>query len=373
MKTIAFDVSYIQRQRTGYGRFSLELLKALIAGDRQNRYLLHGWSYSLDAEIIRSFKRGNVDVKIAKIPGFIKRAYWNTLRAPKLETLIGDFDIFHGAEPMLPPTAKPQIATLYDLSYKRFPQFFERSVLQWNSYVQRSVKEASMIIVPSENTKNDILQLFHISEEKIIVVYLPVSEQFSPVKSEHDETMKRRYGLAEDFILFTGTMEPRKNIPFIISGFERLQKNHPDLQLVLAGKKGWLSDEIFKSMDRSPSRQKIKYLDFVSEDDLSSLYRSALCFVYPSIYEGYGLPVLEAMASGTPVITSKSSSLGEIAGDAALLIDPLQIDELVSAMEMIYSDQSLRNSLKTKGIDRVKQFSRKNAVDKVLNIYQSIG
>jgi glycosyltransferase involved in cell wall biosynthesis len=167
-------------------------------------------------------------------------------------------------------------------------------------------------------------------------------------------------------------MEPRKNIPFIIKGFEKFQMNHTGIQLVLAGKKGWLSEEIFKTLERSPSAKSIKYLDFVSEEDLCSLYRSAICFVYPSLYEGFGLPVLEAMASGTPVITSKTSSLGEIARDASLLIEPTHIDEFVAALETICGDSTLRNELSAKGLERAKQFSHKNAADTVMGIYRTI-
>jgi glycosyltransferase involved in cell wall biosynthesis len=372
MATIAFDVSYIQRQRTGYGRFSLELLKSLIKNDKQNRYLLHGWSHSLDTTELQKFRGENVELKIATIPGFIKRMYWNTIRAPKIETVIGSFDIFHGAEPMLPPTANAKIATLHDLSYKRFPQFFQANVLRWDRFVQRSLIEADIIIVPSQNTRKDAIELFRIPAEKIVVVYIPISGQFSSQKSVNDENVRRRYGLSDEFVFFSGTMEPRKNIPFIIRGFEKFQKNHSGIQLVLAGKKGWLSEEIFKAMERSPSGKSIKYLDFVSEEDLCSLYRSAICFVYPSLYEGFGLPVLEAMASGTPVITSKTSSLGEIAGDASLLIEPTRIDEFLNALETICGNSNLRNELVAKGLERVKQFSHKNAADTIMGIYRTI-
>ena len=370
---IAFDVSYIQTKRAGYGRFSLELLKALIEHDRENKYLLHGWSFSLDMNELLKFKGANVELRSARIPGFFKRAYWNTLRAPKLETLIGDFDLFHGAEPMLPPTGKKKIATLYDLSYKKFPQFFESGVLDWDPYVTRTVNEADSIIVPSINTKNDLVSFFSVPPEKVRVVHLPAAKCFSPERSKEDVSLQSRYGLGANFILFTGSLEPRKNIPLLIKAFEQVHQNHLDIQLVLAGKRGWLFEEIFKVLERSPAKQNIRYLDYVPEQDLAALYRSSLFFVYLSLYEGYGLPVIEAMASGTPVITSNSSSLGEIGEGAAILIDPTRVDELVAAMESLYSNPPLRQDFSLMGLSRAKEFSRAAAAGTVLDLYRMLG
>ncbi|MFI5251742.1 MAG: glycosyltransferase family 4 protein [Bacteroidota bacterium] len=370
--TIAFDVSYIQSLRAGYGRFSLELLQGLLKNDQQNRYLLYGWSFSLDNKVLSGFNCDNVELRTLRIPGFVKRLHWNTIRSPKLESLIGNFDIFHGAEPLLPPTAKATIATVYDLAYKKYPQYFESNVLQWDSSIQRSLNGANAIIVPSENTKNDLIVFFTISQDKIHVIHPPASDKFSPNKSERDEKIKERYGINGEFILFTGTFEPRKNIPFLIRGFEKFQENHKNVQLVLVGKPGWLDKDIFQSLRQSKASSNIKYLNYIEEDDLSALYRSAIFFVYPSLYEGYGFPVIEAMASGTPVITSKTSSLGEIACDAALLIDPTNLNELVDAMDALYRNSALRLELRDKGILKTSHLTRETMAHTVIDIYKSI-
>lgn len=368
--TIAFDVSYIQKQRTGYGRYSTELLQGLIENDHDNKYILHGWSYSLDMEKISTYKSDKICLNTTRIPGLIKRTYWNSIRTPKLESLIGEFDIFFGAEPLLPPTGKKTIATMHDLSYKRYPQFFEAGVRKWDPYVIRSMDQANAVIVPSNNTKNDLIELLHVPAEKIHIVYPPVGGNFSPQGSERDKALLREMGTPEQYILFTGTLEPRKNIPFLVKAFERFHRDHPEVYLLIAGKRGWLYDDILKSITHSAASKNIRHLDFVSEEMLQALYRSALFFVFPSIYEGWGSPVAEAMASGTPVITSKTSSLGEIGNNAAFLIDPTRADELTDAMRRLYSDENMRKELNRKGLERVIDFSRRNAAEKILGIYR---
>ncbi len=370
---IVFDVSYIQKRRAGYGRAALELLKSLLALDDQNRYKLFGWSYSMDFAEIRKLSRENVKMSLARIPGPIKRFYWNRVRILPVTWFVGEFDIFHGMEPLLPEVGKRKsIASVYDLSYKRFPEFFEKHVLRWDNSIARSMRNASAIVVPSQHTKADLLEFFKIPEEKVHVIHLPISEMFHVrTGPDRDEAVVSKFGLQFPFALFVGTLEPRKNIVALVKAFESAHREKSmNLHLVLVGKRGWLSREIFDALDSSAVRDRIHYLEYVADEDIASLYRLAQFLVYPSMYEGYGLPVLEAMASGLPVLTSRSSSLKEIAEGAAMLVDPTNPDQLAHAIGELAHKEILRRELSKRGLERVKMFSAESAGKKVLDLYK---
>jgi glycosyltransferase involved in cell wall biosynthesis len=372
---IVFDVSYVQRRRAGYGRAALELLKSLLALDNENRYTLYGWSHSLDREELLKLRSKNVRMSLAKIPGPIKRFYWNRLRTPPIKWFVKEFDIFHSMEPLLPPVGKRKsIATLYDLSYKRFPEFFEDNILRWDNSIARSLRNASAIVVPSQHTKVDLLEFFRVPEDKVHVIHLSISEIFHvQTDPKHDETAVSKFGLEFPFALFVGTLEPRKNIVCLMKAFELAHREKSmKLHLVLVGKRGWLSRGIFDALGSSPVRDKIHYLEYVADEDIASLYRLAQFLVYPSMYEGYGLPVLEAMASGLPVLTTRSSSLKEIAEGAAMLVDPENVDELAHAIGELIGKEILRGELSKRGLERVKRFSAESAGKKVLDLYESL-
>ena len=299
--TIAFDVSYIQTRRAGLGRYATELLRALLATDTENLYKLHGWSYSIDRDWIANLPQRNVQTYVTKIPGFVKRFYWNRLRVPPIEAFIGRFDLFQSIDPFLPPTRnKKTVTTIHDLSYRKFPELFEPNVLRWDPYVLRSVRRASAIIVPSDQTKNDITELFRVPQEKITLVRPPVSQIFSPEPNRSvDEAVMQKHQLGKPFILFVGTIEPRKDVDSLIKAFEILRlERQSDVQLLIVGRRGWLYDKTFEAMRSSTVRDEIHYTDFVPDSELASLYRLSQFVVYPSFYEGHGSPVVEAMASG---------------------------------------------------------------------------
>ncbi len=371
---IAFDVSYIQKNRAGIGRYALELLRALLAEDSTNEYVLHGWSFSLDTKTILGLQNAHVRFSLARIPGFIKRDYWNWMSSPPIELFAGECDVFHSSDPLLPPTRRAKtISTVHDVSYKKFPHFFEGNVLRLDGFIRRSIRNADAILVPSEQTKHDLLELFGAVEEKIHVVHPPVHSIFKPLPEDiQDEQVRLKYRLSPSFLLFVGTLEPRKNIVGLIKAYERVGKENGNIQLVIVGKKGWFYSEIIKGMNASPVRSSIRYLEYVSDEELASLYRMAHCLVYPSFYEGYGLPILEAMASGTPVITSNTSSMKEIAGGCAVLIDPEKNEDLVNAIRLLVDDASLCKDLRVQGLVRVQQYSGEVAARKVLGVYEQL-
>lgn len=373
---IAYDVSHIRVRRAGIGRLATIQLQGLLSSDRRREYVLHGWAPDLDTEKIRTFLRDGVRLSVARIPGVIKRAYWNVLRVPPLETLIGPFDVFHGAEPLLPPVGKRKsIVTFNDSAYYKFPHFYSKGVARkWDYFYRRSLQLASAIIVLSENTRSDLVEMIDLPPERIHVVRPPTDPLFSAERSARDEEdLRRRLSLPEEFLLFVGTMEPRKNIPRLVKAFELfLDEGRNPVHLVIVGRRGWLYEDILGTIASSAVAERIHLLDYVADGDLAVLYRMALMFVFPSLYEGHGYPVVEAMASGTPVITSKTSSLKEIGEGAGLLVDPEDPRDIAGAMDRLYRDPRLREEMAARGRERAAQFSVENAVASVLGLYASL-
>jgi glycosyltransferase involved in cell wall biosynthesis len=370
--TICFDVSYVQHRRAGLGRLITELLPALLEQDSENAYILHGWSYSLDVEKLAELKKPNVTTSLAKIPGNVKRWYWTRARFPFLESLIGAFDIFHSADQFLPPLKHAKsVATVHDLASLKFPEFFDQSVLRMNAFLEEHVHRADMIIVPSEHTKHDVIALMSVPSERIHLVRPPVSSTFSAKPKANDAAIAKKFALEKPYILFVGTLEPRKNVAAVIEAFNRLSAT-TKCELIVVGKKGWMCEPILHAIENSPVNNRIRHLDFVSDDELAVLYRRAMMFVYPSFYEGHGSPVAEAMASGIPIITSANSSLREIADGVALLIDPSKPDEIAEAMHMLLDDEVRRVEMRQRGLHVVEQFSANAAARNVLSIYRSL-
>lgn len=372
---IAFDVSYIQKNRAGIGRHALQLVKALLSEDRRNEYLLHGWSLNLGVEEITRLASQNAALSLSHIPGAVKRFYWNRMRIPHIEALLGNIHIFHSTDPMLPPTLKAKtVCTVHDLAYKKLPDCFEQRVLRWEKYLRRSLRKAHAVVVPSQSTKDDLVEMFGVDSHRVHIVRLPPGEVFSSDLSPHDGGVRKKSHFHRPYLLSVGTMEPRKNVQSLVKAFEIMCADKQlELDMVLVGKKGWLYQDIFRTINTSNVKSRIFYLEYVADGELAALYRRALFTVYPSLYEGYGFPVLEAMASGAPVITSDNSSMKEIAEGAAILIDPHSLEQLVHAMRQLVDDEPLRAELKKEGLKRVQQFTTNSAVTEILRMYEELG
>lgn len=371
---IVFDISYIQGRRAGIGRFSEELLKGLLTADRENSYILHGWSFSVDTEGLRSLTGHDVHLDARRIPGPLKRLYWNRLRRPFLEHLIGDFDVFHSSDPLLPPTRRKTIATVHDLAYRLFPQFFAQHVLDLDPFIRRSLSRADAVIVPSESTRNDLLKMMRIGTDKVSVIRPPANPLFSPLGDEAtDAAVMKKYALDFPYILFVGTIEPRKNILSLVRAYEILRERLPGgPHLVLAGKRGLLSGPSVEAIEGSPASPWIRWLEYVSDTDLAALYRRSEFFVYPSFYEGYGLPVVEAMASGRAVIASNTSSMAEIGASAVKLVDPNDTGNMADALCLLAADGKIREELSRLSLLRASELSGEVPARRLIAIYGSL-
>jgi glycosyltransferase involved in cell wall biosynthesis len=290
---------------------------------------------------------------------------------PKLDVLMNGADVFFSPHFFLAPLSENcrRVTTFHDLSYKRFPEFFTLNQRLWHRFMRPtlSARFSDRIIAVSGSTKADLVEYYHVDPANISVIYNSASLT-RPTDAEL-ETFKRNRQLPARFIFSIGTLEPRKNTDGIIRAFNIL-KSRPgfeDVQLVFGGNKGWECENVFKELEQSPYSKDIRYLGYIS-DNPAYYYSLASVFVYPSFFEGFGLPVIDAMACGAPVITSTTSSMPEITGNAALLVDPYNISAIASAMETILNNPKLADSLRVKGLGQSRYFNWDKAASETLEV-----
>lgn len=265
----------------------------------------------------------------------------------------------------------PTIVSVMDVSYLRFPDTFKKNDLyQLTAWTKYSVQKAKEIITISESSKNDIIKFYKVPKDKIKVVYLGLKDLPSSMVSSKSP---KEYGIEKDFVLFVGTLQPRKNISKLIEAFSLLPEKIRDTHdLVIIGKKGWLFEDILAAPKKYGVESNVKFLDFVSNEDLPGFYKKAEVYVLPSLYEGFGLPVLEAMRYGCPVITSNVSSLPEAGGDAALYFDPESAKDIKDTLEKVLTDKTLREKMREKGTIHYKKFTWEKAAKEVLAVIDSV-
>ncbi len=387
---IGIDINpLLTSPRTGVGEYTFELLNALFTLDKKNQYFLFSNSFSKkhDDQI---WSQKNVHCIHTRVPNKIfhlvmqltKRPYIDELLVKQYEKKnkikIGHLDVFFSPNIGFSSLSKKckKILTVHDVSFELFPKCFSFKMRLWHKILdpKKQCEQAQNIFVPSENTKQDLMLLYNISPEKISVSPLGLSSCFASVDvfdPEHLRLVKDKYHLPSKYIFFLGTVEPRKNILFLLQAFALFQKQFPvqasEYTLVIAGNNGWKYKPIQKSIAATPQ---VQYIGYVEERDKPLLYHGASMFVYPSLYEGFGLPVLEAMASGVPVITSNRSSLPEITSGAAYLIDPRNIQTLVTAFVRLSDSESLRHAHVSKGLNEAQKFSWQKSAEQFLkNIY----
>lgn len=313
-----------------------------------------------------------------------KTSWWNykVVKPSKLWTQIGlpihlittsrKPDVFLTLTHYGPRFSKiPTIVSVMDLSYLHYPQTFKKNDLyQLTKWTEYSVKKAKKVITISNSSKNDIIKYYKVRPEKVKVVHLGLKNLSMNAPSEKD---LKEFGVNQKFILFVGTLQPRKNISRLIEAFSRLPKEiSSDHQLVIIGKKGWLYEDILSAPEKYNVKDKVVFLDYISDEDLPNFYRKAEVFVLPSLYEGFGLPVLEAMRYGCPVITSNVSSLPEAGGDAAQYFEPEDVDDIKKSIEKVLTDRSLREKMIERGREHYKKFTWEKAAKEVLSAIEEV-
>jgi glycosyltransferase involved in cell wall biosynthesis len=267
------------------------------------------------------------------------------------------------------------VITIHDLAFKYFPKYFEqKDLIKLNLFSDYAIKNANKIIAVSESTKRDILKFYpEIREKKIKVIYHGFDEERFSCERNSDEEREvlKRFNITKDYILYVGAIQPRKNLKVLIRAFEKIRKEKPDLQLVLAGGEAWLSQDVLKTAQKSVFKDDIKLTRKITFKDVGNLMKAAEVFVFPSLYEGFGLPILEAFACKVPVITANNSSLTEVGGDAALYFEATNENELTDKIKKVLDDKNLRNDLIQKGAEQLKKFSWKKCAQETLEYIKS--
>ena len=356
--------SILLSQRTGIGRYTYHLLDNLGNIDHANEYTLHVPKRFFD------FKRRLPD--FCRYKNFKNRVdYWGQG--------IGNCDIYHLPSPaLIGPHSGKLIVTIHDLIYKTCPQAHNPQTIELTEkYMQAIAAKADKIICISENTRRDLHSYLDILPERSCVVYNGVDHKiFYPLSAQERLSaaiLLKEFGVDKPYILYVGTIEPRKNLNGLLESFALLKtQNVFKGQLVVVGMKGWMLENIGSLVKKLGIEQEVIFTGFISDVQLCQLYNMAEVFVFPSFYEGFGFPILEAFCCGVPVITSVTSSCGEIAGEAAICIDPGDCKAIANAMARVLSDKILKESLSKAGLKRAQEFSFLTMAEKTLAIYQSM-
>ncbi len=368
------EVTAAVTQGGGIGRYTRELLRALARVDAANRYAL--FYASRDPRHALPPLGPNFHTRALPFHDIWLARLWGRARVPApVEWITGEVDVYHSPDFTLPPTRRGTrtLLTVHDLSFVRDPGSAAPGLLTYlNAVVPRSVARADHVLADSLATRDDLIDLYKTPADKISVLYCGVEDVFRPITDPKAlAAVRARYRLGgAPFVLAVSTLQPRKNYVRLLEALARMPD--PDLRLVFAGGKGWLYDSIFAAVERLGLRQRVTFAGFVDDADLPALYSAARILAYPSLYEGFGLPMLEAMACGTPVVASTASCLPEVAGDAALLIDPYDVAALAEALTRAHADESLRATLIDLGRRRAAAFRWNDSAAQLLGLYQRI-
>jgi glycosyltransferase involved in cell wall biosynthesis len=359
-------------RRTGTETYSLQVIRELLALGATHQFRLYF----------------NQAPPAGLLPG---GAEWRTIPFPRLWThvrLAAEMAA-HPPELLFVPShvlplihPRRSVVTIHDLGYHYYPEahtLFQNLYLRWST--RYNARAAARVVADSEATRQDLVRWYGTAADKIAVIYPGRDERLAPVAdAEALAGVRGRYGLTDAYLLYVGTLQPRKNLVRLVQAFASLLGAHGSspqlpagLQLVLAGQKGWLYDEILAEIGKLGLEGRVVATGYVADEELPALLSGALAFVFPSLYEGFGLPVLEAMACGTPVVCSNASSLPEVAGDAALMVDPRDTEALAEALWRIVSDEPLRRTLVERGGEWVRRFSWRRCAQEVLELLEAVG
>ncbi len=371
---IGFDAKRIFYNQTGLGNYARSLITGLCKEFPENTYDL----YSPGIRICSDFMKGQSQVNRHLPAGFISKTFPKLWRNQlMLHELVKDnIEVYHGLSNELPKgiehTRIKTVVTIHDLIFMHYPQnypWFDRQIYQRK--FRSAVTRAHVVIATSEQTKRDLMQYYGTNENKIEVIYQDCDEAFrTRYTAEEKLAVVQKYQLPKQFILSVGTLEKRKNHLTLLKAFK--EANLPGIQIVLIGKKADAYDEINSFIQTNKLGDKVKLIDHVSFSDLPLIYQSAHVFSYPSLFEGFGIPVLEALRSGVPTVTSNTSSLPEVAGNAAILVDPSSVNELKIALETACFDNEQRTRLLANAANQVEKFDANILSSQLMKVYKNL-
>ncbi|RJR30282.1 glycosyltransferase family 1 protein [Candidatus Microgenomates bacterium] len=364
---IGIDISQIAYQGTGTATYTQELVRVLCKFRELELYLF-GSSLRRQEKLVDFLASlpdtATIHSKLYSLPQSILTFLWNSLHVGSIENFIEKVDVFHTSDWLEPKAKAPKVTTIHDLIVYKYPEFLpEEIVVNQKRRLEWVKKESAAIIADSQSTKEDIMHYLKIPAPKIHVIYLGVDKMFYKRSVDEINQVRKKYRLPAQYFLSVGTREPRKNLEQVIKAYSLL--NNKEVSLAIAGNYGWGEDVALQ--------KGIKLLGFVDQNDLPALYSGAEAFVYPSIYEGFGLPVLEALACGAPVVTSNRGSLGEIADKIAIEVDPENAASIASGMSEILSLSNMKRKLLVKkGIAHSRKYTWEETARKTVNVYKSV-
>lgn len=354
------------KSRVGTGEYAFELLRQFA------KIKNHDFKVYLKQSPIDDLPKETANFKY-KVIG--PRNFWTQLALPVSLTLGQKPDVFFSMAhygPRFSPV--PYVVTIHDLSYLHFPNLFKKNDLyQLTAWSRYSILNSAAVITPSTSTKDDILKNYKVKTSKITVTYEGYdSSRFKPQSKKQIDDIKKKYKIKGDYIIFVGTLQPRKNIERLIEAFHILSKKHKDLttNLVVVGKLGWLYGSIFEKVKTLGIQKNVVFTDFVPDSDLPALISGAKVYVNPSLWEGFGIPVIEAQACKVPVVVSNTSSLPEIVGTSAVQVDPESVESLSKGIEKVLGSDQTRSDLIKKGLENIKRFSWRSCAEQTLAVLQ---
>lgn len=376
---IYIDVSATVHRRAGLGRYAASLARALVdAGPRGARVSEGGYALFYNRERGVEPLQGLEHLPRSTVALGYKpwrMAIWVAqLARIGFDRLLPDVKLFHATEHLLLPLrSAPTVLTVHDLIFRHLPEHHKplnRWYLNWA--LPLYCRRATHIIAISECTRRDLIAAYGVPAQKVTVIHEAADPRFRPQPAGRIRVVQRRYGLPKRYLLFVGTIEPRKNLSRLLRAFERLWREGLSDALVVVGRRGWLYDDFFARLERSSARDAVILPGFVPDEDLPAVYGGAQALVFPSLYEGFGLPILEAMACGTPVACSETSSLPEVAGEAALMFDPTEEEAIVETLRPLLRDRGLQRELKGLGLERAAGFSWERVAAGTQGVYRSV-
>jgi glycosyltransferase involved in cell wall biosynthesis len=368
---IAIDAHSVGTGLAGNETYAANLVEALAEVDQENTYTV----YVTRAEALARFEGRWPNVRVRRtLPHTPLVRIPVTLSAELRRRPVDLLHVQYTAPPLAPC---PVVATIHDLSFEHIPETFNRrSRVQLRLTVRATARAAAHVIAPSEYTRRDLIETYGLDPERVTAIPLAASKHFRRVEDADEiERVRRRYGITRDYVLAVGSIQPRKNLARLVRAYsglrrERGRSNLP--QLVLVGKRAWLYGETLKAVEEEGVGDSVVLTGYVSEGDLPALYTGALLFAYPSYYEGFGLPPLEAMRCGTAVLTGDRTSLPEVVGDAGLLADPFDTGAIARALALLIEDPALRAELGARGLERASAFDWRDTARMTLQVYRRV-
>lgn len=370
--SIYVDVSAAVHHRAGLGRYAESLARALLPqlGDKlalfYNREAgvgpLTGLEQMPSRTVALGYKPWRMLIWLAQLGRFSFKRW------------LPNAQLFHATEHLLLPLPDiPTVLTVHDLIFHHLPEH-HKILNRWylNMTLPLYCRRADHIIAVSEATRRDLLTIYQLPPEKVSVIYEAAAPRFRPQTDTHLAAIRQRYQLPERYLLYVGTIEPRKNLTRLLHAWEKLYQAHQAPPLVIVGKRGWLASDLFVALENIPAHKAVLLTGYIQDADLPAIYAGATAFVFPSLYEGFGLPPLEAMACGTPVACSNTSSLPEVVGDAALTFNPTNLDAMTETLKRLLNDVDLQVELRVRGLQRAAKFSWERTAQETLTVYERL-